>query len=100
MERHQIGDHNNLVSLIGVVTSGEPLMLLLSYCHHGALLELLQRKKQLDESRGVDVDGKYNQLPERTSIDTAADGYTVRGSLSSSAEQLEMTAQYYSCSEL
>ena len=44
----QVGKHPNLVSLVGVVTSGEPIMLLLSYCDNGALLSLLQRKKYLN----------------------------------------------------
>ena len=42
----QVSGHPNLVSLIGVVTSGTPLMLLLSLCEHGALLSVLKERKQ------------------------------------------------------
>ena len=42
----QIDMHPNLVSLIGVVTAGEPpLLLLLSYCEKGALSSVLKRRK-------------------------------------------------------
>jgi surface protein len=38
----QVGSHENLVSLIGVVTSGLPLLLVVSYCEHGSLLAVLR----------------------------------------------------------
>jgi serine/threonine protein kinase len=41
----QVTGHPNLVSLIGVVTSGAPLLLLLSFCENGALLNYLQDAK-------------------------------------------------------
>merc|ERR1719272_2829413 len=41
----QVSGHPNLVSLIGVVTSGTPLMLLLSLCEHGSLLSVLKERK-------------------------------------------------------
>merc|ERR1719272_2540931 len=41
----QVSGHPNLVSLIGVVTSGTPLLLLLSLCEHGALLSVLKERK-------------------------------------------------------
>ena len=34
--------HPNLVSLIGVVTRGDPLVLIISYAEHGSLLSLLK----------------------------------------------------------
>jgi serine/threonine protein kinase len=37
----QLAGHKNLVSIIGVVTSGTPLILVLSYCDHGSLLSHL-----------------------------------------------------------
>eukprot|EP00039_Didymoeca_costata_P014406 m.232350 g.232350 ORF g.232350 m.232350 type:complete len:1363 (+) comp16017_c1_seq17:341-4429(+) len=40
--------HENLVSLIGVVTSGTPLYLLLSLCENGSLLSYLLKKKEED----------------------------------------------------
>lgn len=45
----QIDSHRNLVSLIGVVTSGEPLLLLLSYCENGALTSVLKQRKAAAE---------------------------------------------------
>ena len=38
----QLGAHQNLVSLIGVVTSGLPLLLLISLCDHGSVLSVLK----------------------------------------------------------
>jgi serine/threonine protein kinase len=38
----QVGQHKNLVTLVGVVTVGSPAMLLVSFCEHGSLLELLR----------------------------------------------------------
>ena len=40
----QVSGHPNLVSLVGCVTSGLPLLLLLSYCEHGSLLEWLKAR--------------------------------------------------------
>jgi serine/threonine protein kinase len=34
----QLAGHKNLVSIIGVVTSGRPLILVLTYCDHGSLV--------------------------------------------------------------
>jgi serine/threonine protein kinase len=39
----QVGFHSNLVSLIGVVTAGLPLLLVVSFCEFGSLLSLLQK---------------------------------------------------------
>lgn len=58
----QVGPHENLVSLVGIVTIGEPTMLLVSFCEHGCLLDLLRnqsvsgfsscRSSQSDNGRG------------------------------------------------
>lgn len=40
----QVGNHKNVVSIIGVVTVGTPALLLVSYCEHGSLLNVLQRR--------------------------------------------------------
>ena len=37
----QVPSHENLVSIIGVVTSGEPMLLLVSYCAQGSLEDYL-----------------------------------------------------------
>jgi hypothetical protein len=42
----QAGKHPNLVSIIGVVTRGEPLMLLVSMCEHGSLLDVLRKQER------------------------------------------------------
>jgi serine/threonine protein kinase len=39
-----VSDHRNLVSLIGVVTRGIPLMMVTQYCEHGSLLDVLRKK--------------------------------------------------------
>jgi surface protein len=39
----QLAGHKNLVSIIGVVTSGNPLILVLSYCDHGSMLTHLAK---------------------------------------------------------
>lgn len=41
----QVSGHPNLVSLIGVVTSGVPLLLAISMCETGSLLSLLKERK-------------------------------------------------------
>jgi hypothetical protein len=63
----QVSGHSNLVSLIGVVTSGAPLLLLLSLCENGSLLSYL--KKQAQKGPGT----KPLTLAERTkmALDTA-----------------------------
>ena len=44
----QVPPHDHLVSLIGVVPVGRPLMLLCSYCEHGALKSWLKAKERAD----------------------------------------------------
>ena len=45
----QVDHHPNLVSLVGVVTRGDPLVLIVGFCEHGSLLEMLRtRAKQSD----------------------------------------------------
>jgi hypothetical protein len=39
----QVTGHPNVVALVGVVTSGVPLLLLLSYCEHGSLKSALEQ---------------------------------------------------------
>ena len=41
----QVGSHPNLVSLIGVVTIGSPLLVIISHCSEGSLRSYLQRRK-------------------------------------------------------
>jgi hypothetical protein len=64
----QVSGHPNLVSLVGVVTSGAPLLLLLSLCENGSLLALLKKRQQQTRSRT-----KPLTLAERTkmALDTA-----------------------------
>jgi serine/threonine protein kinase len=40
----QLAGHENLVALVGVVTSGTPLILVLAYCDHGSMLAHLTRR--------------------------------------------------------
>jgi serine/threonine protein kinase len=39
----QLAGHKNLVSIIGVVTSGHPLILVLAYCDHGSVFSHLRK---------------------------------------------------------
>ena len=39
----QVGYHPNIVSLIGVVTRGDPLIVVVSYCEHGDIKGVLRR---------------------------------------------------------
>ena len=41
----QVG-HENLVALVGVVSSGLPLLLVLDYCDNGSLLSALKQRRQ------------------------------------------------------
>lgn len=40
----QVGRHPNIVSLVGVVSNSNPVMLIVSFCEHGALLDVLRLK--------------------------------------------------------
>ena len=39
----QLDAHPNLVSIVGVVTAGDPLLLVLCYCEHGSLYSVLRQ---------------------------------------------------------
>lgn len=41
-----VGEHKHLVSLIGVVTRGDPLVVIVSYCEEGDLLGLLKKRSK------------------------------------------------------
>jgi serine/threonine protein kinase len=45
----QLPPHRNLVTIIGVITSGAPLVLVLSYCEHGSALAVLKKLKEEGE---------------------------------------------------
>lgn len=60
----RVAGHPNLVSLIGVVTRGDPLVLIISYCEHGSLLSLLK-------SRAAEHDPLEYELKLRLGLDTA-----------------------------
>lgn len=51
----QIDPHKNLVSLIGVVTSGPPLLLLLSFCEQGSLLSHARKAKDAGQPLGLAI---------------------------------------------
>ena len=58
----QVSRHDNLVSLIGVVTAGPPLLLLLTYCEHGSLLSYL--KKAAKNAAAVPIQTKYRMAAD------------------------------------
>ena len=39
-----VGPHRNLITLIGVITRGDPWTMVVSYCEHGRLADALQKK--------------------------------------------------------
>ena len=41
--------HRNLVSLVGVVTSGRPLLVLISYCENGSLRSYLKAQREIEQ---------------------------------------------------
>jgi serine/threonine protein kinase len=45
----QLKSHANVVSLIGVVTRGQPLILVVSFCEHGSLSSFLKRKVKTEK---------------------------------------------------
>jgi serine/threonine protein kinase len=64
----QVGMHDNLVSLIGVVTVGVPLLLVVSYCEHGSLLTVL--RKHAGNDRPMDLGVKL-RLAHQTTLGMA-----------------------------
>ena len=61
----QVGNHRNLVSIVGVVTSGNPLVLVVAFCEFGSLLSVLLGAAA--ESNPVPVDLKL-----KVAVDIAA----------------------------
>ena len=53
----QVVSHANVVALIGVVTSGVPLMIVLSLCENGSLLSCLKDKKFEGQTPGASGGG-------------------------------------------
>jgi serine/threonine protein kinase len=54
----QLTGHKHLVSIVGVVTSGSPLILLLSYCDHGSMLSYLTTR--IAARRAIPTEHKLN----------------------------------------
>jgi proto-oncogene tyrosine-protein kinase Ret/cadherin 2 type 1 (N-cadherin) len=61
----QIGTHINLVSLVGVVTSGVPLLIIIALCEHGSLKGQLE-KRMLGEGK---LAAKPGALPPKIDAD-------------------------------
>ena len=51
----QVSHHPNLVSLVGVITRGDPLVLIISYCEHGSLLSLLRSRAEEHSPLSLEV---------------------------------------------
>jgi serine/threonine protein kinase len=65
----QVGINANLVSLIGVVTSGTPLLLIIALCEHGSLQSQL-KKRPLGDGKLYAPPGT---LPVKMDVDIAVD---------------------------
>jgi serine/threonine protein kinase len=63
----QVGVHANLVSLIGVVTSGTPLLVIIALCSHGSLKAQLEMRA-LGEG---ELAGEEGALPPKIDADIA-----------------------------
>ena len=63
----QVPQHGNIETLIGVVTRGSPLLMIITYAEHGSLLDALRKKA--DGCRGVLVDSDR----PKTALQVAAD---------------------------
>jgi hypothetical protein len=66
----QVGYHPHLVSLVGVVTSGVPLLLVISFCENGSLQSQL-KKRALGE--GKLAPKSPGALPPKLDVDIALD---------------------------
>jgi serine/threonine protein kinase len=64
----QVGVHLNLVSLIGVVTSGVPLLIIIALCEHGSLQSQLKKRALGD---GKLVAATRGALPPKLDVDLA-----------------------------
>lgn len=49
----ELGNHANIVSIIGVITCGDPLVLVVAYCEHGSLLSMLRKRAAASDALGV-----------------------------------------------
>ena len=50
-----VGHHTNLVSIIGVISRGAPLVLVVSYCEHGDLVTSLRKKAADGSPHAIDI---------------------------------------------
>ena len=98
----QITNHKNLVSLVGVVTVGRPLLLIMSYCEHGDLLRLLRagnRNMLNGNADGATADSNSNTISDRVASLSSSYGsgrsglQMLLGTPFSVEEKLEMLQQ-------
>ena len=68
----QVGTHENLASIIGTVTVGTPLILIVSFCEHGSFLDVI--KQHLKHGSGGHPTHQHQQpaLPTKTKLGIAA----------------------------
>lgn len=48
-------DNENLISLVGVVTSGDPVMVVMQYCEHGDLKGFLRSQKVMELTQNANL---------------------------------------------
>ncbi|KAM9792715.1 KIT proto-oncogene, receptor tyrosine kinase b [Neosynchiropus ocellatus] len=73
-----LGNHVNIVNLLGACTVGGPLLVITEYCCYGDLLNFLRRKRACFLNSGVD-DGYYRNVAngvENMGRESTANGYT------------------------
>jgi hypothetical protein len=62
----QVGNHPNLVSLIGVVTSGVPLLIIIALCEHGSLKSQLEQRMLGEGKLAINPEATRPNRPPKT----------------------------------
>ncbi|XP_037530273.1 KIT proto-oncogene, receptor tyrosine kinase b [Nematolebias whitei] len=72
-----LGNHVNIVNLLGACTTGGPILVITEYCCYGDLLNFLRRKREsfLNSRDGGDYYRNVSDQSEPTSREVAGTGY-------------------------
>ncbi|XP_034036393.1 mast/stem cell growth factor receptor kita isoform X2 [Thalassophryne amazonica] len=78
-----LGNHMNIVNLLGACTVGGPTLVITEYCCFGDLLNFLRRKRESFICSKLEESGHYcNVMPQRITACDSRDGYmTMRPSV-------------------
>jgi len=70
-----VGEHKNIINLLGACTRGKRLMVILEYAPHGDLLSFLREKRDIYEPNWIKTSNNPNQ--EFTLVDLAMAAYQI-----------------------